>query len=271
MGHDRYTEYGGQKEVWQATAICDAEAIVQLAQDADSLATASRYLAHVFDGHAAALIYYARFHPEHENPADVVYADIPRKLAEMCKWFDERRGCPVVQRAIRTMEPFEALHCEYPENDDFPSKRYMRELQKLSFGQIIVTPIQAGGSVHVFFVGVGATYAGFEEKERIIRALGQFVTATTVRFPETISSVMPQSRQPPRNADAVSLSTIESQLLLWCARGKSSSDISRLIGLSEHTIAQITNTICSKLDAYNRTHAVAKAIQCGMIDPLDIR
>lgn len=271
MGHDAHTGYGGHKNDWQAAAICDADAIVRLTLDADSLATASRQLANNFDTQSAALIYYARFHPKQTKPAHVVYADIPQKLAEMCRWFDANRGCPVVQRAIRTMEPFEALHADYPENADFSSKRYLRELQKLSFREIIVVPIQAGGQVHVFFVGVGAIYIDIEMKERIVRALGQFTTATTVRFPETAWPEMVVVEQPMRSAGTARLSTVESQLLLWCARGKSSRDISRLIGLSEHTITQIMNTVCAKLGASNRTHAVAKAIQSGMIDTADIR
>ncbi|MFB9912524.1 LuxR family transcriptional regulator [Rhizobium paknamense] len=57
----------------------------------------------------------------------------------------------------------------------------------------------------------------------------------------------------------------EIECLNWTAAGKTSIEISEIMGLSEHTINHYLNRATKKLDTVNRTQAVAKALRLGLI------
>ncbi len=62
----------------------------------------------------------------------------------------------------------------------------------------------------------------------------------------------------------------EQRVLLWCGNGKTSFEISRILGLSEHTVNHYIASAVRKLDATNRTHAIAKALKLKIVDIADI-
>ncbi|MCB1446453.1 MAG: autoinducer binding domain-containing protein [Rhizobiaceae bacterium] len=57
----------------------------------------------------------------------------------------------------------------------------------------------------------------------------------------------------------------EVDCLNWTAAGKTSAEISEILGLSEHTVNHYLNRAARKLDTVNRTQAVARAIRTGII------
>ena len=64
----------------------------------------------------------------------------------------------------------------------------------------------------------------------------------------------------------VILSPREIEVLQWLKVGKSSWDISEILHISERTVNFHIRNIMQKLDAVNRTQAVAVAIEKGLID-----
>ncbi len=62
------------------------------------------------------------------------------------------------------------------------------------------------------------------------------------------------------------LSPREQEVLKWLKKGKSSWDISVILGISERTVNFHINNVMQKLDAITRTQAVAIAIEKGMIE-----
>ena len=63
------------------------------------------------------------------------------------------------------------------------------------------------------------------------------------------------------------LSAREKEILFWLAEGKSNWDVSVILGISERTIRFHIKNVMKKLNAVNRTHAVAIAICENIIDP----
>jgi len=63
------------------------------------------------------------------------------------------------------------------------------------------------------------------------------------------------------------LSKREKEILFWLAEGKSNWDVSVILGISERTIRFHIKNVMKKLNAVNRTHAVAIAICENIIDP----
>ncbi|MCP4319224.1 MAG: LuxR family transcriptional regulator [Hyphomicrobiales bacterium] len=64
---------------------------------------------------------------------------------------------------------------------------------------------------------------------------------------------------------APALSQREMECLRWTADGKTSSEIAAILSLSEHTVNHHLIGATKKLDAVNRTQAVAKSIRKGWI------
>lgn len=64
----------------------------------------------------------------------------------------------------------------------------------------------------------------------------------------------------------VHISSRELECLSWAACGKTTPEISIIIGISEHTVNHYLGTAASKLNAVNRTQAVAIAIKTGLLD-----
>jgi len=71
--------------------------------------------------------------------------------------------------------------------------------------------------------------------------------------------------QPNRETDNI-LSARQKEVLNWIKEGKSTWDISVIIGITENTVKFHVNQILQKLDVVNRPHAVAVAIGQGLID-----
>lgn len=61
------------------------------------------------------------------------------------------------------------------------------------------------------------------------------------------------------------LSPRERECLTLAANGKSEWEISRILGISEHTSAKHLMNARLKLGAQNRSHAVAEGIRRGLI------
>ena len=80
---------------------------------------------------------------------------------------------------------------------------------------------------------------------------------------EAISRILPDIRQ----AMNTVLTEREKECLLWTAEGKTSWEISQILGISERTVVFHLNNATRKLDVVNRQHAVAKAISHGYILP----
>jgi DNA-binding CsgD family transcriptional regulator len=70
----------------------------------------------------------------------------------------------------------------------------------------------------------------------------------------------------PGNKNRSPLSMREKEVVRWLKAGKSAWDISLILGISERTVRFHINNIMQKLDAVNRTHAVAIALEQGLID-----
>ncbi|QYC11443.1 response regulator transcription factor [Brevundimonas nasdae] len=65
-----------------------------------------------------------------------------------------------------------------------------------------------------------------------------------------------------------SLSGRERECLEWVSRGKSASDVGAILGLSGRTVESYLSKACAKLHVRTRIEAVAAAVRCGLIDPL---
>jgi DNA-binding CsgD family transcriptional regulator len=61
------------------------------------------------------------------------------------------------------------------------------------------------------------------------------------------------------------LTSRESEVLFWVANGKSTAEIASILNIAKRTVDEHVQTSIRKLDAANRTQAVAIAIRDGII------
>lgn len=64
---------------------------------------------------------------------------------------------------------------------------------------------------------------------------------------------------------SAALSVREREVLSWVQAGKTNYEIGLILGISEFTVKNHMKRICGKLDAGNRTHAIAKAMHLGFL------
>lgn len=109
------------------------------------------------------------------------------------------------------------------------------------------------------------------------RVLSQLDQDSTVIYPPSSTSPTPYIKfhnslkeYSPRTATtqppAPEISEREKQCLQWAAKGKTSWEISQILGVTESTIIYHLRNATRKLDAANRLHAVTKALQASIID-----
>lgn len=63
-----------------------------------------------------------------------------------------------------------------------------------------------------------------------------------------------------------SLSRREVECLRWAAAGKTTSEMARILALSEYTVNHYLNRATRKLDSVNRVQTVVKAMRAGLIN-----
>src|SRR5690606_7860291 len=104
----------------------------------------------------------------------------------------------------------------------------------------------------ILFTGERPLTAGELLPDIHYRCLGHFATMAGMR--------------PGSAAQSPCVSKREMECLKLTANGHTSEEIARLLGLSVHTANQYLTQSAQKLNAVNRTQAVAKALRLGLID-----
>ena len=88
-------------------------------------------------------------------------------------------------------------------------------------------------------------------------------------FSEIVKYLLPSLheaiRRSPLELDE-KISPREYDVLQWLKEGKSTWEIGKILSISERTVKFHIKNLCHKLNASNRTHALAKAIQFRLID-----
>jgi DNA-binding CsgD family transcriptional regulator len=67
-------------------------------------------------------------------------------------------------------------------------------------------------------------------------------------------------------AGHTSLTPREREVLAWVAQGKSAEEVAEILHIAKRTVDEHVQTAVRKLGALNRTHAVAIAVQDGIIE-----
>lgn len=80
-----------------------------------------------------------------------------------------------------------------------------------------------------------------------------------------VSAIAAYCARTKKDTQPANLSPRQLEVLMWIAKGKTSRDIGQIMNISEKTVNAHTATVLERLHASNRAHAVACAIDLGIL------
>jgi two-component system nitrate/nitrite response regulator NarL len=101
--------------------------------------------------------------------------------------------------------------------------------------------------------------------DELCDAIRQVAAGRAVLSPEVTAKVMKLAARKPGAESIVSLSPRENEVLAELARGATTNEIAANLIISESTVKTHVRRILDKLEAGNRTEAVARAAQMGLL------
>jgi len=105
------------------------------------------------------------------------------------------------------------------------------------------------------------------EPEALVQAIREVAAGQAVLSPDITAKVMKAAASSWSSDPGVSLSPREQEVLTELARGATTAEIAVTLVISTSTVKTHIHHILEKLDAANRTEAVARATTLGLIDP----
>ena len=104
------------------------------------------------------------------------------------------------------------------------------------------------------------------EPEALVRAIRQVVAGRGALSPEIMPRVMRAAAEKAAEP-APALSPREQEVLQALARGATTGEIAAALSISQNTVKTHVRRALRKLDASNRTEAVARALSLGLVSP----
>jgi LuxR family transcriptional regulator, quorum-sensing system regulator BjaR1 len=160
---------------------------------------------------------------------------------------------PIIRHLRRAVMPFEWREVTF-DAERYPRAAELMQLRKdFGFGNAFVVPVPGAGGIRggVSMGGARPELADWSKPAIHMMALYAFMTLSDMHTSRARAA-------PP-------LTEREREVLTWAAAGKSGWDISELLSIGRRTVYEHAQTATRKLGALNQTHAVALALQDGLI------
>jgi len=181
----------------------------------------------------------------------------PKEFAEHYARENYYQDDPVAAWCRRSTDPFEWSEARYDRNTWPRAAEVMKVAADFGMRQGFCVPIRRANGFQAC-----VTIAG-ERPDLAPRAKRAIHLISLYAHKKAVSVLGPDQGSP---ASHRVLTHREREVLLWSAQGKSSWEISVILGVSERTVNWFIANASRKLDAVNRTQAVVNAIRSGEIE-----
>jgi DNA-binding CsgD family transcriptional regulator len=162
-------------------------------------------------------------------------------------------GCVLHRESLARMRPFLVSEIPSERYSSFMERRFLTELEKLDYEDILIVPTIVGRGQALFAVGLHETPT-HQKRADVVNMMAHFVAAMLHRFPE-VGRLFEEKR----------LSALETQVLQLRCEGMGSEQITRKTGLSETVQNHIIEAAKYKLGAANSFELVRLATLSGEI------
>lgn len=172
-------------------------------------------------------------------------------------WYSD----PVLAHCGRSPTPIDWTTVQNQPDQPASAEQVMREAHEHDLcSGVTVTVRDVSGRLGILSLATRDVYSA-ELRDRIRHAIpiAQFVLSHLVEKLEAHFHVRLEDLQ------RYKLSERERECLRWVAAGKTSWEIGHILGIAERTAIFHLNNAMKKLGAVNRSHAVARALQHGVI------
>jgi LuxR family quorum sensing-dependent transcriptional regulator len=161
---------------------------------------------------------------------------------------------PVIRKVRQETLPFLWSEARYAP-DDKAAIRVMHDAKEFGLAEGLAVPIHCHDGLQAI-VTFGTSHAADVEAghKAALHLLGMYAHNSIVC-----------TRQGRTKRSGKRLAPREIECLRWTAAGKSTWDISEILGLSERTVRQYIDSASAKLGAVNRPQAVAEALRHSLI------
>ncbi|MBC8129436.1 MAG: LuxR family transcriptional regulator [Rhizobiaceae bacterium] len=163
----------------------------------------------------------------------------------------------VAQWSLRTTQPFLWRDVPPDVSDTKAARDVMGEAAASGFVDGYVVPMYSARHWQSAVAFASSNVSDVSERELAALQIMGIFAAGAVRELIEPSELSSRKRLSPR----------ERECLSWAAAGKSSWDISKILGISHHTARQYLSDIRRKLDVKTMAQAVAESIRRGEIRP----
>ena len=169
---------------------------------------------------------------------------------------------PVITESLRRVTPMKWNHVRHRRELSHNEGIIMDEAREHGLVQGFTIPVHG----HAAEFGLISLVSSETEREfdKLVAAYGHQVHLMAIYLHGAIQEALISGRPPQRSSN---LTNREVECLVWTAQGKTSWEISQILGISVSTVNfHIKNTM-RKLGVYSKTHAVAKTLVLGATQP----
>lgn len=168
---------------------------------------------------------------------------------------DYYKDDPVAAWCRRTVDPFEWSEAKYDPERSPRAAAVMHTAEDFGMKKGFLVPILRANGFHACVTMAGERPDFDPHAKRAIHIMSLYAHARAVRL-MGIEVALPKEQR---------LTNREREALAWTAAGKTSWEISQILGISERTVNWLIGRAAEKLDAVNRTQAVVNALRAGEI------
>jgi LuxR family transcriptional regulator, quorum-sensing system regulator BjaR1 len=242
-----------------ATAVDYARVAFDLIDEFDRLRTADQVMDRLSKvlsnfGYTAFLITGVPEPPQRVEPYFLLNG-WPESWAKLYTERDYYRDDPVAAWCRRSINPFEWSEAPYDAERCPRAAEVMNIAGDFGMKHGFLVPVVRGNGFHACVTMAGSCPDFDPRAKRAIHLVSLYAHAKAIAFLGLAE----------RTSRRAALTDREREVLAWTALGKSSWDISIILGISERTVNWFIANAARKLDAVNRTQAVVNAIRVGEI------
>ena len=183
------------------------------------------------------LLYFASYDTERSTLPQEIYCNLSEDILNSVFHYDDIKGCPVVQVAMKHKKSFDALEYDYSGIGDEKTAVYIEALRNTGHEKVLIVPMQLGRVMFALFIGISSKKPYSRIKENIISTIQTLIAGMLEKSPE----LFPVFRQE-------CLSKVEAGILLDLRNGLDFQEISETRGVSELTIKIILDQCVRRLN-----------------------
>ncbi len=193
-------------------------------------------------------------HPRESFEQVVLLRKWPIGWFEIYAKHDYVRSDPIIRLCKTTTRPFEWSEAPYDRAEEPKAAEVMDRAVDFGMREGFCLPIHGINGYEACF-SMSGTHLDLSPRTKPavhLMAMYAFERARQLLAPN------PQS-------GAKILTPRECEILVWAANGKSAADTGDILGITERTVTAHIASACQKLEAVNKTQAVARALQYKLI------